>query len=120
MRDLIKESRNIFSNVNIFVAHMIPMRPEHRFTVGNVWNFNNMINLACNDKRIGHSHSMVPGHDGKKGYGGTCFPKDTNNLLNLMNKNNVKSYIIENVVKRNEEYDRNEKDWEDNKGRAVV
>ena len=79
-----------------------------------------MINLACNDKRIGHSHSMVPGHDGKKGYGGTCFPKDTNNLLNLMNKNNVKSYIIENVVKRNEEHDRNEKDWEDNKGRAVV
>ena len=34
-------------------------------------------------------------------------------------KNKVKSYIIENIIKRNEEHDRNEKDWEDNKGRAV-
>lgn len=83
-------------------------------------NYNNMIKLACDDSRIGHSHSMVPGHDGMKGFGGTCFPKDINNLLNLMKKNNVKSYVLENVIKRNEEHDRNEKDWEANKGRAFV
>ena len=83
-------------------------------------NYNNMIKLACADSRIGHSHSMVPGHDGMKGFGGTCFPKDINNLLNLMKKNNVKSYVLENVIKRNEEHDRNEKDWEANKGRAFV
>ena len=47
MRELIKEARNMFINVNIFLAHLIPMRPEHRFTVGNVWNFNNMINSVC-------------------------------------------------------------------------
>lgn len=83
-------------------------------------NYNNMIQLACADSRIGHSHCMVPGHDGMKGFGGTCFPKDINNLLNLMKKNNVKSYIIENVINRNEEHDRHEKDWESNKGRAFV
>ena len=30
------------------------------------------------DPRIGHSHTQVPGPDGKKGFGGACFPKDTN------------------------------------------
>ena len=28
------------------------------------------------DGRIGNSHHDVPGHDGDRGYGGTCFPKD--------------------------------------------
>ena len=32
--------------------------------------------LAC-DKRIGDSHLQVPGPDGKFGFGGHCFPKDT-------------------------------------------
>ena len=32
----------------------------------------------------------------------------------------MKSYIISNIIKRNEEKDRNEKDWFNNKGRAVV
>ena len=33
------------------------------------------------DGRIGDSHLNVPGHDGKLGYGGTCFPKDVNALI---------------------------------------
>lgn len=28
------------------------------------------------DQRVGNSHYDVPGHDGERGYGGTCFPKD--------------------------------------------
>jgi len=83
-------------------------------------NYDNMIKVACADNRIGYSHSMVPGHDGKRGYGGTCFPKDINNLLNLMMKNNIKSYIIKNVIERNEKYDRSEKEWQLNKGRSFI
>ena len=30
------------------------------------------------DPRIGETHMDVPGHDGRKGFGGACFPKDTN------------------------------------------
>ena len=56
----------------------------------------------------------------KKRFWRTCFPKDINNLLNLMNKNKIESYILKNVIKRNQEHDRIEKDWEDNKGRAVI
>ena len=33
------------------------------------------------DGRIGHSHLNVPGHDGKKGFGGSCFPKDIQAMI---------------------------------------
>lgn len=37
----------------------------------------NFISYVSSDKRIGTSHMMVPGHDGKLGFGGACFTKDT-------------------------------------------
>jgi len=33
------------------------------------------------DPRIGMSHTNVPGHDGRRGFGGSCFVKDSNALL---------------------------------------
>ena len=83
-------------------------------------NYENVRKYACNDKRILHSHTRVPGHDGKFGFGGTCFPKDTSSLLYEMKKENMKSYVLQKVIERNEKVDRKEKDWENNKGRAVV
>ena len=37
---------------------------------------NTVNSLVCADKRIGHSHSLVPGDDGYRGFGGVCLPKD--------------------------------------------
>jgi len=34
-------------------------------------------NAIGSDDRVGHSHTTVPGFDTKRGYGGSCFPKDT-------------------------------------------
>ncbi len=39
------------------------------------------IEIMALDPRIGASHMKVPGHDGKLGFGGPCFPKDNNALL---------------------------------------
>ena len=72
------------------------------------------------DKRIGESHTMVPGHDGKNGYGGTCFPKDTNALLYDMKANDMDSFILSSAINRNENHDRMDKDWVLDKGRAVI
>jgi UDPglucose 6-dehydrogenase len=33
--------------------------------------------ILTHDTRIGTDHSMVPGPDGERGWGGHCFPKDT-------------------------------------------
>ena len=38
--------------------------------------------VAVLDKRLGHTHWRVPGPDGKLGFGGSCFPKDTAALIN--------------------------------------
>jgi len=37
--------------------------------------------IAVLDKRLGKTHWRVPGPDGKYGFGGSCFPKDTSALL---------------------------------------
>lgn len=83
-------------------------------------NYDNVRLVACSDKRIGLSHTDVPGPDKKFGYGGTCFPKDTNGLYCEMKKHNTKPLILGAVIKRNEEIDRSEKDWNSNIGRSVI
>lgn len=40
----------------------------------------NFINAISLDSRVGSSHMLVPGPDGRKGFGGPCFPKDTKAL----------------------------------------
>ena len=82
--------------------------------------YENVRALAANDHRILHSHTKVPGHDGKCGFGGTCFPKDTSSLRYEMKKAGMKSYVLDAIITRNEKVDRPEQDWNDNKGRAVV
>ena len=77
-------------------------------------------NIAVMDNRIGESHTKVPGHDNKFGFGGTCFPKDMNNLNYEMINSGLFPYIINASLKRNENIDRIEKDWEDDEGRAII
>lgn len=72
------------------------------------------------DKRIGNTHTSVPGHDGKRGFGGTCFPKDTMALLIEFMDNDVESYVLKAAVERNEKVDRTERDWSKDVGRAVI
>ena len=74
-------------------------------------NYNNVIEYVKMDDRIGNSHMLCPGHDGSRGYGGTCFPKDTLSLYNQLVKNNVNSYILQSSLDRNENLDRPERDW---------
>ena len=78
--------------------------------------YDNMISGVTCDSRIGTSHTKVPGPDGHRGFGGTCFPKDTN-ALNQFSKD-VLDYnppLLNAVIFRNENIDRKEKDWESDK-----
>ena len=53
------------------------------------------------DPRIGLSHTLVPGHDCFRGFGGICFPKDLNNLITSAKENNVNPIILSAVNERN-------------------
>lgn len=67
---------------------------------------------VLSDGRIGISHYQVPGHDGKLGFGGTCFPKDINSFINLMRANGIDPKMLQAAWNTNVSV-RPEKDWED-------
>lgn len=71
------------------------------------------------DGRVGHSHLNVPGHDGKYGFGGSCFPKDIQALISYGDSVGVDLSVLKGAWKTNLKV-RPEKDWERLKGRAVV
>lgn len=54
------------------------------------------------DSRIGKSHTDVPGFDGDRGFGGTCFPKDINSLIYQMDEIGIDSSIFYEVWKYNQ------------------
>jgi len=59
--------------------------------------------LMIKNKWINPMHTSVPGHDGKLSYGGACFPKDTNALLQCMKKNGVPHAVLEGCVRERNE-----------------
>jgi len=70
------------------------------------------------DGRVGDSHMEVPGPDGRLGFGGACFPKDINALIELGKENNINMNVLEAAWKTNLEV-RPEADWKKLKGRAI-
>lgn len=59
------------------------------------------INILSLDERIGDSHMSVPGHDGKRGFGGACFTKDTAALINYSDSISKKFELLQTVVSLN-------------------
>lgn len=57
---------------------------------------------------INPMHTDVPGHDGKRGFGGSCLPKDLANLIQCMNDAEVDSIICKAALTRNTLIDRRE------------
>ena len=55
-------------------------------------------NLMLKNKWINPMHTDVPGPDGKLSYGGYCFPKDTNALLNHMKRVGTHHKVLEATV----------------------
>jgi len=70
------------------------------------------------DGRVGHSHMNIPGPDGKFGFGGSCFPKDIQAIINFGESLGLDMDTLNGVWKTNLKV-RPEKDWEKLKGRAV-
>ena len=68
--------------------------------------YNQVRQIATADKRIGDSHTQVPGPDGLKGFGGKCFPKDSKSLFYEMRKVGMKAPLLAGALQRNREEDR--------------
>ena len=81
--------------------------------------YDKIIEMATLDPRLGDSHWGVPGPDGDFGYGGHCFPKDLDAILSLCRDLNINTNVLKATKATNNEV-RNNRDWERQKGRAVV
>ena len=82
-------------------------------------NWDEAVNGFVSDGRIGHSHLDVPGPDGKFGFGGSCFPKDIQAMIDFAIKFGVNPSVLKGAWEKNLEV-RPEQDWKNLKGRAVT
>ena len=71
------------------------------------------------DGRVGHSHINVPGHDGKSGFGGSCFPKDIQAMIAFGKSVGVDMNTLIGAWSTNL-FVRPDKDWEKLIGRAIT
>ena len=78
-------------------------------------NWHTLSRTVGRDPRVGHGHTVVPGFDGKRGFGGACFPKDAL-ALTKFDKENFS--LIEKMIEINNEYrqdyDKDEREIEQN------
>ena len=100
------ESELVKLGTNSFFASKLAWWNElHQYCVAIGVDFQTVREGILADGRIAHSHTQVPGPDGKCGFGGACLPKDINNLVACMMKAGVPSYVNNGASLRNT-YDR--------------
>jgi len=81
--------------------------------------YDKVVEYSTYDERLGKSHWAVPGPDGKMGFGGSCFPKDINALIQLGLELDMTPQVLIAAWHTNLDV-RPEQDWKELKGRAVV
>jgi UDPglucose 6-dehydrogenase len=74
---------------------------------------------VAKDERIGTTHLAVPGYGDRRGFGGTCFPKDSNSLYRLCAEKDVPAPVLGAILYRNEYQDNREREWLGDAGRTV-
>jgi len=89
------ESEAVKYFANCFFATKVTFFNEIKLLVDKLgldWDL--IIGGVMADGRIGMSHYEVPGHDNERGYGGLCFPKDINALINTMEENGIDPKLL--------------------------
>ena len=101
--------------INSFLATKVTFANEMKIICDEIGiDYDKVVEYARYDERLGKSHWAVPGPDGDYGFGGHCLPKDVSAIVSQFS-----SMLLKTVLKVNNEV-RENRDWEQMKGRAVV
>ena len=111
--ELIKYMNNTFFATKISFLNDMKLLSDK---CGAIWE--DAVEGFVRDGRIGHSHLNVPGHDGRYGFGGSCFPKDIQAIITYASEFDIDMDVLKGAWKTNLKV-RPEKDWEELKGRSV-
>lgn len=113
------ESLKLFKNC--FLSAKVGIMNElYDFCLAKNVNYENVKKYLLLDSRIGNTHMNVPGCSGLRGFGGTCFPKDTHSLYTQFQESSVHSIIFQSVLDRNDNLDRPQREWVCNKWRSTI
>lgn len=88
--------------INSFLAtKVVFMNEMSQIAEKEGFDWNKIRGMVAKDPRINISHTQVPGPDGYYGFGGMCFPKDTNAILYYAETLNVTLNVLKEAVKKN-------------------
>lgn len=98
------ESESMKSFVNCFYSVKVQFFNElYLVCQATGGNYDRIRDLMVKNGWINPMHTDVPGPDGLLSYGGLCFPKDTNALLQHMKNSNTAHKVLEaTIAERNE------------------
>jgi UDPglucose 6-dehydrogenase len=96
------EAMKLFCN-NFYAAKVMIFNEFYDLCVKTKMDFEKVKSLMLANEWINPMHTRVPGPDGRMGFGGNCFVKDTHALVSHMIDNKSLSRVFEAVVsERNE------------------
>ena len=116
-----KEAETLKLFKNCFLSAKVGIMNEfYDFCNAYSVDYENVKNMLIKDNRIGSTHVNVPGYEGIRGFGGTCFPKDTHSLYSQFQKKEKTSPIYENILYRNDLIDRPQREWATDLWRTTI
>lgn len=96
------ESEAVKLICNSFFATKVSFFNEARALVDKLeLRWDTVLEGVLSDGRIAHSHTRVPGHDRRFGFGGQCLKKDLAHFIDEQVKSGLKPYVAEAVYDRN-------------------
>jgi UDPglucose 6-dehydrogenase len=116
--EMVKYMTNNFLTVKVSFANEMAQICEALDNSGLNVDYDKVVEYAKYDKRLGDSHWSVPGPDGNRGFGGHCFPKDVNAMIQVSKDLGVDAKVMKASWEKNLEV-RQDRDWEKMSGRAV-
>lgn len=91
----IEEASLIKYTINCFLATKVSfMNQVYEYCQANDIFYNRIADGVALDKRLGDTHLQVPGPDGKFGFGGACFPKDTSAMISFGDQFSVLEEVV--------------------------
>ena len=106
--------------INTFLATKVSFANEiYQMCEAMEIDYDKVIEYAQHDTRLGNSHWSVPGPDGSFGFGGHCFPKDTQALMFSAFQMGITPIMLAATITKNDEV-RGDRNWEKMDGRAVI